>query len=125
MLSIMDTETENIRHALMRGANSASLFKQKAGVIIFLLLQLMALTGLRAILLVKQLISLIRLCPTLLSPYMRELQILAPADCIVSNTVVANDYALRQMKAVLKADIRPSSKLIFATGARKPRARRP
>ena len=45
--------------------------------------------------------------------YMRGLRIFAPADCIVSNTAVENEYALEQMKTVLKADIRASEQLVF------------
>ena len=45
--------------------------------------------------------------------YMRELRLVVPSDCIVSNTVEENEYALRQMRTVLKADIRPSAKLTF------------
>jgi|SRR6185436_3476182 len=43
--------------------------------------------------------------------YMRDLRLVVPSDCIVSNTPEENDYALRQMKTVLKADVRPSTKL--------------
>jgi nicotinamidase-related amidase len=45
--------------------------------------------------------------------YMRDLHLVVPADCIVSNTVEENEYALRQMRTVLKADVRPSTKLRF------------
>jgi nicotinamidase-related amidase len=34
--------------------------------------------------------------------YMREYKILAPADCIVSNTAADNDHTLRQIKTVLR-----------------------
>jgi nicotinamidase-related amidase len=43
--------------------------------------------------------------------YMRELRVIVPSDCTVSNTPEENDYALRQMQSVLKADIRPSVQL--------------
>ena len=43
--------------------------------------------------------------------YMRELRLLVPADCIVSNTEEENQYALRQMQQVLKADVTPSTEL--------------
>lgn len=46
--------------------------------------------------------------------YMRGLRVFAPSDCIVSNTPEDNAYALRQMRQVLKADIRPSDRLRFA-----------
>ena len=40
--------------------------------------------------------------------YMRDFEILVPQDCVASNTKAANDYALKQMETILKADIRPS-----------------
>ena len=43
--------------------------------------------------------------------YLRELQLIVPADCIASNTVGDNQQALDLMTRVLKADIRPSSEL--------------
>jgi nicotinamidase-related amidase len=43
--------------------------------------------------------------------YMRELDILAPADCMVSNTEADNAYALRQMDEVLKAQVAVSTRL--------------
>jgi nicotinamidase-related amidase len=46
--------------------------------------------------------------------YMRELRIIAPADCIVSNTAEENANALRQIATVLKGDIRPSTQLRFS-----------
>ena len=46
--------------------------------------------------------------------YMRGLRILAPADCIVSNTVEDNDAALRQIKVVLKGTLTPSDRLTFS-----------
>jgi nicotinamidase-related amidase len=45
--------------------------------------------------------------------YMREYKIYAPADCIVSNTALENDHALRQLKTVLKANIAASARLRF------------
>ena len=45
--------------------------------------------------------------------YMRGLKIVAPADCIVSNTVGDNDSPLRQIELVLKGDITPSTRLRF------------
>jgi nicotinamidase-related amidase len=50
--------------------------------------------------------------------YMRHYKILAPADCIVSNTVVDNDHALRQIKTVLKGDIAVSTRLAFRSNGR-------
>jgi nicotinamidase-related amidase len=45
--------------------------------------------------------------------YMRELKILAPADCIVSNTAADNDHALRQIRIVLKGNLAASDRLRF------------
>ena len=45
--------------------------------------------------------------------YMRDYQLIVPRDCVASNTQQENDYALQQMKQILKADIRPSSKIRF------------
>ena len=50
--------------------------------------------------------------------YMRGLRILVPEDCVVSNTAIENEYALEQMRTVLKADIRPSDQLQFRTRRR-------
>ena len=49
--------------------------------------------------------------------YMRDLHLMVPADCVASNTQRENDYALEQMRAVLKADIRPSAEVSFARRA--------
>jgi len=43
--------------------------------------------------------------------YMRDLRLYVPSDCTVSNTQQENDYALNQMRTVLKADITPSEML--------------
>jgi nicotinamidase-related amidase len=43
--------------------------------------------------------------------YLRDWRVIVPADCVVSNTPMQNRQALQLMKRVLKADIRPSSKL--------------
>src|SRR5687768_6490998 len=40
--------------------------------------------------------------------YMRDLQLIVPADCVASNTLGDNKHALLQMRTVLKADTRPS-----------------
>ena len=45
--------------------------------------------------------------------YMRDYQLIVPSDCVASNTRKENDYALQQMQQILKADIRPSSKIRF------------
>ena len=46
--------------------------------------------------------------------YMRDLELYVPSDCTVSNTVEENDYALRQMQTVLKADVTASAQLDLA-----------
>lgn len=43
--------------------------------------------------------------------YMRDFQLIIPADCVVSETLEENEYALKQMAKVLKADTRSSDKL--------------
>ena len=45
--------------------------------------------------------------------YMRDYQLIIPADCVASNTVKENTSALELMKKVLKADIRASTELDF------------
>ena len=53
--------------------------------------------------------------------YMRELTVFAPPDCIVSNTAVENDQALRQIETVLKGNLTPSTQLTFpAKGSTRP-----
>lgn len=47
--------------------------------------------------------------------YMRDYQLLIPADCTASNEPANNENALRQMQDVLKADTRPSSEIDFNT----------
>jgi nicotinamidase-related amidase len=46
--------------------------------------------------------------------YMRDLRLVAPRDCVAANTKQENDYALRQMAEVLKADVRPSAEIALA-----------
>lgn len=43
--------------------------------------------------------------------YMRDFNLVIPADCVASNTVEENEYALEQMEKVLKANISPSAEL--------------
>jgi nicotinamidase-related amidase len=43
--------------------------------------------------------------------YMRDFKLFVPSDCVVSIEEQDNEYALRQMKKVLKADIRPAAEL--------------
>ena len=52
--------------------------------------------------------------------YMRGLRIIAPSDCIASNTDAANEHALRQIGQVLKGFVTPSDRLVFR-GRRPPR----
>jgi nicotinamidase-related amidase len=58
--------------------------------------------------------------------YMREFDIIAPADCIVSNTATDNAHALRQIATVLKGDVRSSDLLAFrrTTSAGRPKPAR-
>ena len=44
--------------------------------------------------------------------YMREFTIYAPADCIVSNTPIDNEYALQQIATVLKGEFAASTRLM-------------
>jgi nicotinamidase-related amidase len=41
--------------------------------------------------------------------YMRDYRLFVPADCVASNSAEETEYSLRQMKNILKADIRPSA----------------
>jgi nicotinamidase-related amidase len=50
--------------------------------------------------------------------YMRHLRIYVPADCVASNTVRENRYALAQMETVLKAVTTPSARLPLSKIAR-------
>jgi nicotinamidase-related amidase len=45
--------------------------------------------------------------------YMRDLEIFAPADCIVSNTTRDNEQALQQLETVLKGNVASSEQLVF------------
>jgi nicotinamidase-related amidase len=45
--------------------------------------------------------------------YMRDFHLMTPSDCVASNTEEENNYALEQMRKVLKADIRPSGEICF------------
>jgi nicotinamidase-related amidase len=56
--------------------------------------------------------------------YMRDLDIFAPADCIVSNTAADNDHALRQIQTVLKGNIAESTRLAFRSARQASRAHR-
>ncbi len=53
--------------------------------------------------------------------YIREYELIIPADCVSSNTAQENRQALRLMRDYLKADIRPSTKVRFPhAGKRSP-----
>jgi nicotinamidase-related amidase len=41
--------------------------------------------------------------------YVRDFNLVVPADCVASNTEEENSYALQQMRTVLKADTRPAA----------------
>ncbi|MFC0274869.1 isochorismatase family cysteine hydrolase [Metabacillus herbersteinensis] len=43
--------------------------------------------------------------------YMREYSLIVPSDCITSNDIKDNEYALTMMKNVLKASVTPSLQL--------------
>src|SRR4051794_39188258 len=43
--------------------------------------------------------------------YMRDFKILVPSDCVASEETADNEYALHQMRQVLKADIRPAREI--------------
>lgn len=43
--------------------------------------------------------------------YMRDYKLFIPSDCVVSNSEQANQYALAQMKEILKATVNPESEL--------------
>ena len=43
--------------------------------------------------------------------YMRDFDLVVPADCVASNTEAENRHALEQMASVLKADVRPSGEI--------------
>jgi nicotinamidase-related amidase len=45
--------------------------------------------------------------------YMRDFHLVVPADCVVSIEVEENEYALKQIQKVLKADISPASEIDF------------
>jgi nicotinamidase-related amidase len=45
--------------------------------------------------------------------YMRDYNLVIPSDCVASNTKEESEYALEQIKTVLKADTRPSAEIDF------------
>jgi nicotinamidase-related amidase len=46
--------------------------------------------------------------------YMRDFELLVPADCVAANEEADNRYGLEQMRTVLKADIRNSPEIEFS-----------
>ena len=55
--------------------------------------------------------------------YMRDFNLVVPADCTASNEAEENRYALEQMRVVLKADITPSTELDLEALKRRSRDR--
>lgn len=54
--------------------------------------------------------------------FLRDFKIHVPSDCVISNTPQQNSQALRLMERVLKADVRPSTKInlsVLKRGARR------
>ena len=45
--------------------------------------------------------------------YMRDFNLVIPADCVASNDPSENDYTLRKMRTLMDADISPSTELDF------------
>ncbi len=43
--------------------------------------------------------------------YVRDFRLVVPRDCVASNTTEENDYALKQMRKILKADTRAAEEL--------------
>ncbi|KPV53193.1 isochorismatase [Kouleothrix aurantiaca] len=46
--------------------------------------------------------------------FMRDYELMVPADCVASNTPEDNQYALLHMRSILKADIRPVGEIDWA-----------
>jgi len=55
--------------------------------------------------------------------YMRDYQLIIPADCTASNEPADNENALRQMQQVLKADTQPSGDIDFSAYCKRSDAR--
>jgi nicotinamidase-related amidase len=55
--------------------------------------------------------------------YLRDYELIVPADCTASISTEENEYALKQMQQVLKASIPSSSDVNFIRGSRKLTAR--
>jgi len=56
--------------------------------------------------------------------YLREFRLCVPSDCVRSNDAQQNQQALKLMRRVLDADVRPSSKLKLAALKKRPRGKR-
>jgi len=56
--------------------------------------------------------------------FLREFRVCVPSDCVLSNDRKENQQALKLMKRVLKADIRPSHKLNLAALKKRPKEKR-
>jgi len=56
--------------------------------------------------------------------YMRDFDVVVPADCIASNTEADNNYALEQMQKFLKADIRLGAAIDLARLSRQENERK-
>jgi nicotinamidase-related amidase len=54
--------------------------------------------------------------------YLRDFHVVAPEDCTAANTAEARDFALKQMRKILKADTRPARELDFAALGHDPAA---
>lgn len=56
--------------------------------------------------------------------YMRDFNVIVPADCIASNTREINDQAIEQIRRICKADVRPHHELdLCRLAGRRARAR--
>lgn len=52
--------------------------------------------------------------------YMRDFNLVIPADCIASNDSRENEYTLKKMESLMDADIRPSDEIDFEALKRAP-----
>jgi nicotinamidase-related amidase len=46
--------------------------------------------------------------------YMRDMELIVPQDCVAACNAQEHDFAIEQMKSMLKADVSPSSAIDFA-----------
>ena len=53
--------------------------------------------------------------------YVRDFHLVVPCDCVASNTTEENEYALDQMRKILKADTRPADEIDLKELARRSR----